>query len=66
MNAKDLVINDSSERQEVKDFCAVSPYVDRAILAQALVIKSVNLSNLSALVIASNKCDPVSVPYFES
>lgn len=46
----------------VKYVRAVSPHVDRSILAQALVIETIHLSDLPALVIPSDERDPVGIP----
>lgn len=46
----------------IKHVCAVPPHVDRPILAEALIIKPIDLSDLSAFMVPSNECYPVRVP----
>ena len=65
MNAEYFVINDGGQWQKIKNFCAVPPNVNRSVFPKAFVVKAVNLRNLSALVISSDKCDSVSVPNLE-
>mmetsp|Transcript_33163 Transcript_33163/g.105757 ORF Transcript_33163/g.105757 Transcript_33163/m.105757 type:complete len:344 (+) Transcript_33163:85-1116(+) len=59
VHAEDLVLDQRRERQVVEDLCAVPPDVDRAVLAQALVIKAVHLRDLPRLVVAPQQRDPV-------
>lgn len=66
MHTEDFIINDSSESQVVKDICAVPPHIDATILPQALVVESVDLSNLPTLVIPSNQSDSFWVSDFQS
>ena len=54
MDAKDLVVNNSSQRQIIENFCAIAPYIHRAVLSEAFIVETVDLSDLSALVVASN------------
>ena len=46
MNAKNLVFNDCRKAEVIKDFGAVTPHIDRAVLPEALIVKAVNLSVL--------------------
>jgi predicted transposase YbfD/YdcC len=55
MYAKDTFLNKARKWQVVEHFGAVPPHVYAAVLAQALIIESVNLSNLTALVIAPDE-----------
>mmetsp|Transcript_39432 Transcript_39432/g.127611 ORF Transcript_39432/g.127611 Transcript_39432/m.127611 type:complete len:314 (-) Transcript_39432:100-1041(-) len=59
VHAEDLVLDQRRERQVVEDLCAVPPDVDRAVLAQALVVKAVHLRDLPRLVVAPQQRDPV-------
>lgn len=43
----------------------MTPHVDATVLAEALIIEAIGLSNLSALVIASNQCYLVRVAYLQ-
>lgn len=54
VHAEDAIVDDSSEGEVVEDISAVSPYVERAILPEALIIETVDLCYLAALVVASN------------
>ena len=47
----------------VKHIGAVAPHVDRAVLAQALVIKAVHLGDLAGLVVAADQGDAVGVAH---
>ena len=66
VDAENFVVDDCSEGQVVEHFCAVAPNVDTAVLAQALVIKSVDLCNLTTFVVSSNQCNSILIPYFKS
>ena len=66
VNAKYLLVDQSSQGQEIEYFSAVAPHVDRAVLAQTLIVKAVDLRDLPALVVASDQRDVLGVPHFES
>ena len=66
MNAENLLVNDGRQWQEVHYLCAVAPDIDRAILAQALIVKAIDLRYLPRLMIASNKRNVRRVPNLES
>jgi len=66
MHSKDLIVDQSRKTQVVKDFRAVSPYIDRTILFETFVVKAIDLSDLSTFVVASNQCDAVRVAHLES
>ena len=66
MHTKYFVINNSSESKVVKYIGAVSPNVEISVFPQASVIEAIDLSNLSAFMITSNKCDSFRVSYFQS
>ena len=65
MHTEDAIVNDRSQRKVVKDVCAVSPDVHTAILPQTLVIETINLCDLSALMITSDEHDSFWVANFE-
>jgi hypothetical protein len=65
VNAEDSLVDERSQRKAVENFCAMAPHVDRSILAQALVVKAVHLSDLPTLVVASNQSDLVRVAHLE-
>ena len=54
MYAENLVVDDSCQRKIIEHFSAVTPYIDGAVLSQTFVVESVNLGNLSTLVVTSN------------
>lgn len=55
MYAKDFIIDDSCKCQIIEDFCTVAPYINWSILSETFVIETVDLSDLSALVISTDK-----------
>ena len=65
MYTENFIIHHRSNGEEVKDFCKSSPYIQRAILFDTLIIKTIDLSNQSWLVITSQKSDSVFVSNFE-
>lgn len=65
MDAEDLVVNDGGQAQVVKDLSAVSPHIYRAVLLQALIVKSIHLSNLSGLMVATNQGNAIGVSHFQ-
>ncbi len=65
MNAEDFIVDDSSETEVVENFGTISPDVERSILSEAFVIESIDLCNLSGLVITSDKSDSVRVSHLE-
>ena len=65
MEAKDLILNNSSERQQIKQISVILPHIRISVLPQTLIVKSVDLSDLSRLVISSQNCYPVLEPYFQ-
>ena len=66
MDAEYFVVDNGCEGEEVEDVGAVAPDVSGAVLAEALVVKSVDLGDLSALVVAPDQGDSLGVAYFES
>mmetsp|Transcript_7641 Transcript_7641/g.22879 ORF Transcript_7641/g.22879 Transcript_7641/m.22879 type:complete len:248 (-) Transcript_7641:431-1174(-) len=59
-------VHQGGQRQVVKHLNAVPPHVQRSVLAEALVIKSVDLRDLPRLVVPPYQEDPVRVPDLES
>ena len=60
-----LSIDQSREGEVIKQVGEVLPDVGVAVLSEALIIKSIHLSDLSALMIATEYCDPAGKPYLE-
>ena len=65
MDAKDLVVNNSCQRQIIENFCAIAPYIYRAVLSEAFIVETVDLCDLSALVVASNESDSFWVSHLQ-
>lgn len=53
MEAEDLVINEGGEGKVVEQVGKVLPNVGVAVLAETLVVESVDLGNLARLVVAA-------------
>lgn len=66
VQTENLVFDDRSEGQVVKEISQEFPDVGVAILAHALVIESIDLGNLAALVVPSENCDSLSVAHLEA
>jgi len=64
VHTENTIIDNSSQRQVIEYVSTVSPDIQRAILPQALVIETINLSDLSALMIATDKSDKVRIAHF--
>lgn len=47
VDTEDLLVDDGRQGKKVHYLCAVAPHVDAAVLAQTLVIKTVNLRDLT-------------------
>ena len=54
-------IDDRWKTEVVEYFRAIAPNGYRSILAQALVIKAVDLSDLTAFMIAAYECDSIGI-----
>ena len=66
MQTEDLVLNYRCEGQVVEQICEVLPDVRVAIFAEALIVETIDLSDLSRLVIASENCDAVLKAHFQA
>ena len=60
-----LSVDDGREAEIVEDLCAVPPHGDGAELAEALVVKAVDLRDLARLVVAPDERDAVRVAHLE-
>lgn len=65
MHAEDLIIDHSSDGEIVEDLGEGTPDVERAVLADALIVETVDLRDESGFVVASEQGDPVFVPDLE-
>lgn len=64
MNTEDAIIDNGGEREVIEDVSAVSPYIERAVLSQAFIVKSVDLGDLSALVVSPDECYEIGIADF--
>ena len=53
MEGEDLILNNGSEREVVKEVCEVFPDIRVAVFPQTLVVESINLGNLTTLMVPS-------------
>lgn len=65
VKAEDLVVDESSEGEVVEEVCKVLPHVGIAVLAKTFVVESVNLGDLTRLVISSEDGDALGIADFE-
>lgn len=65
VHAENIVVDDSREAQVIENLSAIAPHVHTAVLAQAFVVKTVDLRDLTTLVIAPDQGDPLRVPHFQ-
>jgi hypothetical protein len=65
MQAEDLVFNDCSDRESVKEISEILPHVGISIFSKTLIIESVHLSDLSGLMVSSKDCYSILIPHFE-
>lgn len=65
MKAKDRAIDDSSDRQALKDFSEPFPDSISVIFLLTFIIETVKFIDLSILVVSSENGDSVFVFYFE-
>jgi hypothetical protein len=66
MNTQNPVLNNGRKREQIKNFGTILPNIKTAILPQALIIKAINLSNLSGLMIAPQQKKLIPIPDFAS
>jgi hypothetical protein len=65
MQAEDLVLDKSGEREEIEEIGEVLPDVCVSILAETLVVKAVDLSDLTGFVVATKDGYALGVADFE-
>jgi len=58
-------IHHSAQAQVIENITTISPNIARPIFPLTLVVKAVNLGDLSGLVITSDQGDSVGIPDFE-
>lgn len=64
MHAKNLVLNESSQGQVVKEISQIFPYFFSAKFFVTLFIKPINLCNSPRLMVAPGQSDSIRVPDF--
>lgn len=64
MHAEDAIVDDSRKRKVIEDISAVSPYIQRAVLPQAFIIKSIDLGDLPALVVTPDQGHQIRIADF--
>lgn len=57
MDAKDLAFDYGSYSEEIKDFTTVLPGVCVSVLADSLIVESVNSCDLPSLMVATEESD---------
>lgn len=65
MQTEDLAVDESGEREVVEEIGKVLPNVGVAILAEAFIVETVDLSDLAGLVIATQDGDALGVADLE-
>lgn len=65
MDCKGFVVDYSSNRKEVKHICELLPDLRWAVLALTLCIKTIYLSDLSSLVVATQQADAIWISNFK-
>ena len=66
MNAKHPPIHDRPQGQIIKDLATPSPHVRARVFSLTLVVKAIDLGDLSRLVISADEGDAFGVANFES
>jgi len=66
MEAEDIWLDNSCKRNIVEESCEMLPHVGITVLSKTLIIESVNLGDLLALVISSQKCDSAWIANLET
>ena len=62
MNAEDAIINDSCQWQEIEHLHELLPHYKASILALALNLKAIDLSDLAGLMVAPQHVEAERVP----
>jgi|688.fasta_scaffold2702579_1 hypothetical protein len=63
MDAKYFFINDSCKWKIIEYLGAIPPYIYRTILSEAFIVESVDLCDLAAFMITSNKAHSVRISH---
>lgn len=65
MQTEDLVLNEGGQGQKVEEVGEVFPNICVAVLAEAFVVETVDLCDLSGFVVAAEDCNTSRVADFE-
>jgi hypothetical protein len=60
-----LILDESSEREEIEEIGKIFPYISIAIFAQAFIVETVDLSDLARFVVATKNRDALFVSNFQ-
>ena len=66
METEDLVLNHSCQRQKIKKISVVLPDICISIFPKALIVKTIDLSNLPRFMISAQNCYSVFEPDFQT
>ena len=66
MNAEDPAIHDRAQGEIIKDLATPPPNVRTRVLSLTLVVKAINLSDLTRLMVSTDERDAFGVTNFES
>lgn len=66
MHTEYFVVNYGGDGQVIKNFSEGTPYIERAILFNAFIVKTIHLSDQSRFVVASQQDDSVFVAHLQS
>lgn len=66
MQTEELILDNCSQGKVIEEFSEAFPDVGVAVFSTALIVKSIDLSDLSGLMISSEDGDSVFVSDFES
>ena len=64
MKTEDLVLYYSCQWQEIEEICIVLPHICISIFPQALIIKTIDLCDLSRFMISAQNCNSFLEPNF--
>lgn len=65
MYTENSAVHDRTKRKIIKYLATPPPHIRRAVFALTLVVKAVDLRNLSRFVVASDEGDTFGVAYFQ-
>lgn len=65
VEAKYLSVDQGSQREVIEQISKILPDISVAIFSEAFVIESVDLGDLTGLVVTSEDCDSLFVPDLE-